>query len=92
LRFARQLQRIEHPGVRRKCDRLLESQDRTQQQLDQFSVKVDQIVQDVDIAFQTMLALSANTERTLPSINAASERQDKIIDYLLKRDGNNSSD
>ncbi len=82
-----------------RIDRLVENQDRTQRQLDQFSVKVDQLTENVDIAFQTIEALSNNTDRaingindTLASVNAAIERQDRILDYLLKRDGNTNGD
>ena len=74
-----------------RIDRLVENQDRTQQQLDQLggkvdqlSGKVDQLTEDVDIAFQTITALSDNTDRTLASINASIQRQDKILDYLLR--------
>lgn len=72
-----------------RLDRLVESQDRTQQQLDQLSSRVDQLTEDVEIAFQTITALSDNTDRTLASINASIQRQDKILDYLLRdRNGN----
>ncbi len=60
-----------------RIDRLVERQDRTQEQLDQLS-------EDVDIAFQTITALSSNTDRTLASINASIQRQDRILDYLLR--------
>ena len=85
-----------------RLDRLVESQDRTQRQLDQLSGKVDQLTgsveqltgsveqlrEDVDIAFQTITALSDNTDRTIASINASIQRQDRILDYLMRRDGN----
>lgn len=63
-----------------RIDRLAERQDRTQAQLDQLGI-------DVDIAFQTITALSDNTDRTLASINASIQRQDRILDYLIRRDG-----
>lgn len=73
--------------------RLVESQERTQRQLDQLSgkvdqltEKVDQLTEDVDIAFQTITALSDNTDRAVASINASLERQDRILDYLMRRD------
>lgn len=68
-----------------RIDRLAERQDRTQTQLDQLGV-------DVDIAFQTITALSDNTDRTLASINASIQRQDRILDYLMRRDGNGTGD
>ena len=37
-----------------RLDQLIESQGRTQQQLDQLSVKVDALKEDVDFAFQTI--------------------------------------
>lgn len=77
-----------------RLDRLVESQVSTQQQLDQLSGKVDQLsgsveqlTEDVDIAFQTITALSNNTDRTLASINASIQRQDQILDYLIRRNG-----
>lgn len=75
-----------------RIDRLVENQDRTQQQLDQLGGKVDQLTEDVDIAFQTITALSDNTDRTLASINASIQRQDRILDYLLRdRNSDNQS-
>jgi len=78
-----------------RLDRLVESQDRTQRQLDQLSGtveqltgSVDQLREDVDIAFQTITALSDNTDRTIASISASIQRQDRILDYLMHRDGN----
>ena len=72
-----------------RLDRLVESQDRTQQQLDQLSSRVDQLTEDVEKDFKTFTALSDNTDRTLASINASIQRQDKILDYLLRdRNGN----
>lgn len=78
-----------------RINRLVESQEHTQQQLDQLSGsvgqlsgKVDQLTEDVDIAFQTISALSDNTDRTLASINASIQRQDRILDYLMRRERN----
>lgn len=48
-----------------RLDRLVESQERTQRQLDQLSVNVDQLREDVDIAFQTIQLLSENTDREM---------------------------
>jgi len=53
--------------------------ERTQTQLDQLSGKVDQLSENVDIAFQTITLLSNNTDRTLASINASIQRQDRIL-------------
>ena len=64
-----------------RLDRLSQSQDRMQTQL-------DQLREDVDIAFETVMALSNNTDSTLAAINAALERQDRVLDYLLRRDRN----
>jgi archaellum component FlaC len=72
-----------------RINRLAEQQERTQTQLDQLSGKVDQLSKNVDIAFQTITLLSNNTDRTLASINASIQRQDRILDYLLRdRNGN----
>lgn len=65
--------------VSERLDRLSQSQDRMQGQL-------DQLREDVDIAFATVMALSNNTDSTLASINAALERQDRVLDYLLRRE------
>lgn len=82
-----------------RLNRLVESQERTQRQLDQLSGtvdqisgKVDQLSEDVEIAFQTITALSDNTDRTLASINASIQRQDRILDYLMRRDRNGDGD
>ena len=69
-----------------RIDRLALRQDRTQQQLDQLSDNVAQLTEDVEIAFQTITALSNNTDVTLTAINAHIERQDRILDYLMRRD------
>jgi cell division protein FtsB len=75
-----------------RLNRLVESQERTQRQLDQLSSSVDQLSEDVEIAFQTITALSDNTDRTLASINASIQRQDRILDYLMRRDRNGDGD
>ncbi len=75
-----------------RLNRLVESQERTQRQLDQLSSSVDQLSEDVEIAFQTITALSDNTDRTLASINASIQRQDRILDYLMRRDRNANGD
>jgi chromosome segregation ATPase len=64
-----------------RLDRVSQSQDRMQSQL-------DQLREDVEIAFETIKALSNNTDSTLASINAALERQDRVLDYLVRRDRN----
>lgn len=64
-----------------RLDRVSQAQDRMQNQL-------DQLREDVDIAFETVMALSNNTDSTLASINAALERQDRVLDYLMRRDRN----
>ena len=83
-----------------RLDRVVESQDRMQGQLDQMQGQLDQtqgqlnqmqgqldeLRRDVDIAFDTVMALSNNTDATLASINAALERQDRVLDYLVRRD------
>ncbi len=61
-------------GTDQRIDRLVESQDRTQRQLDQLSITVDRAVE----SFTT----------TQTSIAAALERQDIILDYLMRRDRN----
>lgn len=67
-----------------RIDRLVESQDRTQRQLDQLSVTTDAAIQRID---QTLSSLAA----TQLSISAALERQDRILDYLMRRDRNGDS-
>ncbi len=68
-----------------RLDRLVESQERTQRQLDQLSVNVDQLREDVDIAFQTIQLLSENTDREMRQHREETQR---IWNYLMRRDGN----
>lgn len=85
------LERLANADVKRwsaidsRLDRLTQNQERTQEQL-------DQLRSDVDIAFDTITALSNNTDRTLASINASIQRQDRILDYLMRRDGSGNGD
>lgn len=76
-----------------RLDRLTEAQKRTQSKLDHLRgnvdhsrANVDHLREDIDIAVETIVALSSNTNATLASINAALERQDRVLDYLLRRD------
>ena len=75
-----------------QLDQLAVKQDRTQEQLDQLGEKVDRISEDVEIAFQTITALSNNTDSAIASINATLERQDRILDYLMRGDRNGSGE
>lgn len=85
------LERLANADVKRwsaidsRLDRLTQNQERTQEQL-------DQLRSDVDIAFDRITALSNNTDRTLASINASIQRQDRILDYLMRRDGSGNGD
>ena len=59
---------------------------------DRTQVQLDQLREDVEIAFQTITVLSHNTDRTLASINASLSRQDRILDYLMRGDHNGNGD
>lgn len=74
-----------------RLDRVSERLDRVSQAQDRMQSQLDQLREDVDIAFETVMALSNNTDSTLASINAALERQDRVLDYLMRRDRNGES-
>lgn len=62
----------------KRLDELVSRQDRTQQQLDQLLVKHERLTEYM--------------ENSQASINASIERQDKILDYLMRRDRDGNGD
>lgn len=86
-----------------RLDQLIESQGRTQKQLDQLSVnvdalgvKVDSLREDVDIAFQTISLMAENGDRDRAELRERADQDRagfqaevlRIWEYLMGRNGN----
>lgn len=72
-----------------KLERLVERQDRTQRQLDQLSVNVDQLREDVEIAFQTIGLMAENADRERAIFQQETRR---IWEYPLGQQQNGNGD
>ncbi|MEH2378829.1 MAG: hypothetical protein V7K27_07965 [Nostoc sp.] len=89
-------------SANRRLDELTIKQDRTQSQLDQLGVRVDQIggrvdqlserlnefVNQTQRLFNQQATVLERLEENQRSNNAALERIDRILDYLLRQQGN----
>ena len=72
-----------------RLDQLIESQGRTQKQLDQLSVKVDALTEDVHIAFQTINLMAENGDRDRAELR---ERADQDRAEFRDRSEQNSAE
>ncbi|MEH1906872.1 hypothetical protein [Nostoc sp.] len=82
-------------SANRRLDELTIKQDRTQSQLDQLGVRVDQLserlnefVNQTQRLFNQQATVLERLEENQRSNNAALERIDRILDYLLRQQGN----
>ncbi|MHC5775831.1 hypothetical protein [Nostoc sp.] len=82
-------------SANRRLDELTIKQDRTQSQLDQLGVRVDQLserlnefVNQTQRLFNQQATVLERLEENQRTNNAALERIDRILDYLLGQQGN----
>lgn len=75
-----------------RLDRLISRQDRTQEQLDQLAVAHDRTQNQLEQLSERFDRFTEYMESSQASINASIERQDRIMDYLMRRERDGNGD